>query len=106
MGITDIKPISFNFTNIHTELFEWILRGYERSMGAFFIPIVIAGIVTYVYLKNQSAVAAAVAILIIFSSFVSSAVLLQAPAFVLLMQGIVILAFSGLITYFYIKRRG
>jgi len=102
---TDIPPISFNFTYWQQHLTEAILWGYIRATGFFFFPIVITGIVTYAYLKNQSATTAAVAILIIFSSFGGGAIFSNLPELVLLFQLIVCFALAGLVTYLYAKRR-
>lgn len=105
MPMPQLTMPDFNFTYWQQHLIEFSIRGYVRSIGFFFWPMLFAGVIAYIYIKNQSAVSAAAGILIIFSCFVTSGVLLAIPSFVLLMQGVVILAISGLVTYFFVKRR-
>lgn len=104
-NLSNLTGLSFNFTYWQQHLADFFLLGYIRALGFFFWPLLLTGVIAYVYIKNQSAVAAAVAIIIIFSSFVGSGVFLQIPALVLLMQGIVCLAVAGLVTYFFTHRR-
>jgi len=105
MPMPTLDMPEFNFTYWQQHLVEFTIQGYVRSLGFFFWPMVFAGVIAYIYIKNQSAVSAAAGILIIFSCFVTSGVLLAIPGFVLLMQGIVIVAVSGLVTYFFVRRR-
>jgi len=104
-NLSNLTNLSFNFTYWQQHLVEFFIMGYVRALGFFFWPMVFTGIIAYVYIKNQSAVAAAVAILITFASFVTSGIFLQIPALVLLLQGVVCLAVAGLVTYFFTHRR-
>ena len=58
-----------NWTNITTDFMDWSMQGYSNILGVFMWPVIFSAVIGYVYLKQQSAVAAAVAILIIFAAF-------------------------------------
>ena len=64
LGVFDI-----NFTEIMSNFTSWALQGYETALGFVFWPLVFTGIIGYVYLKNQSLVALAGGILIVFAVF-------------------------------------
>jgi len=81
------------------------MQGYtsDASMGVFFWPIIFSAIIGYVYIKQQSFTAAAVAALIIFAAFSNQ--LMKVPVFVNLMSILVSLAITGLILVFVTKLR-
>jgi len=58
-----------NWTYWHTHLIEQAMLGYQNVLGVFMWPLIFSAIIGYIYLKNQSAVIAAVGILIIFAAF-------------------------------------
>jgi len=60
-------------------LVEWSTHGYVMALGFFFWPLVFTGIIGYVYLKQQSLVAAAMAILILFAAFFNAIALTVQP---------------------------
>jgi len=85
---------------------EWSMQGYTTAIGYFVWPIVFAGIIGYVYIKNTSAVAAAVATIIVFTSFSTVSWIAGVPGLVMLFQLVVALSITGLILYFVVRRRG
>jgi len=82
---------------------EQAFLGYENVFGYLFYPILFTGIIGYVYLKNQSYVAAAVATLIIFAAFGDAFMGVQ--LWVSLMHILVSLALTGLLLIFLTKIR-
>ena len=85
---------------------EWSMQGYTTAIGYFVWPIVFAGIIGYVYIKNTSVAAASVAILIVFTSFSTVSWIAGVPALVMLFQLVVAISITGLILYFVTRRRG
>jgi hypothetical protein len=83
---------------------EWSFQGYINAMGFFFWPILFTAIIVYVYLKNQSMVAAAVAILIIVTVF--SNAFAGVNPYLNFLYIVVSLIVSGLILMIFIKRGG
>jgi len=71
--------MAVNFTDIIQNLVNWSTHGYVMTLGVFFWPILFTGIIGYVYLKQQSLVAAAVAILILFAAFFNAIALTVQP---------------------------
>lgn len=78
----------------------WSTQGYTETVGFFFWPIVLSAIIGYIYLKNQSVVAASVAILIFLGAFASTGIFIHVSAFVLILQLVVTLACTGLVVLF------
>ena len=58
-----------NFTYWAGHLMEQSMLGYEQVLGVFVWPLIFCGVVGYVYVKQQSLVAAAVVTLVLFSAF-------------------------------------
>lgn len=82
---------------------EMSLKGYENALGFLVFPIIFTAIIAYVYLKNQSAVAAVAAILIIFAAFGNH--LLGVDPWYSLMYIIVALVVTALVLIFMTKMR-
>jgi len=95
-----------NFTDLinGTGIIGYATQGYITTMGFFFYPLFFSGIIGYVYMKQQSLVALAVVILIVFTLF--GDLFLGVTMFVILMHIITALIISGLILGFliYIRR--
>ena len=79
------------------------LQPYETAMGMIFWVLIFTFIIGYVYMKQQSFVAAAVAALIIIS--VIGNYLVGMEAWVNLMTVFIALVFTALFLYFISKRR-
>ena len=92
-----------NFTYIMQHFMEWSMQGYEMVLGVLVWPLIFTAIVGYVYMKNQSAVSAAVAILIIFAGFINA--LLGVDLWVNLMYLLTSLAITALFLVFLTKVR-
>ena len=58
-----------NFTYWQENLMDQIMLGYDTALGIFVWPLLFMAVIGYVYLKQQSFVAAAVATMIIISVF-------------------------------------
>jgi len=92
-----------NWSYWHENLLQQALLGYTEVLGFFVYPIMFSAIIGYIYMKNQSAVAGAVAILIIFASFGN--VFLGVDPWYSLMQILVALSVTALILMFITKYR-
>lgn len=93
-----------NFTYITQHLMEWSFKGYISAVGLFFWPIVFSTIIVYIYLKNQSFVAAAAGILIIVAVFGNA--LVGVDPWMNLLYICVSIIVSGLVLMIFVKRRG
>jgi len=94
-----------NFTYWQQHLIDFMTLGYTNAVGFFFWPIVFTGFIAYIYVKNQSVVAASVGILIIFGAFTGSGIFLHVPVFVMFFQIVFALAIAGLVVVFFMRRR-
>lgn len=92
-----------NYTYIMGDLFNWSMQGYVNAMGFFLWPFIFSVVIGYVYLKQQSAVAAAVATLIIFAAF--GEYLMGVDIWVSLMHLLVALTITGLVVVFLTRIR-
>jgi len=93
-----------NFTYWQENLFEQIMYGYNMALGLFVWPLIFCAVIGYVYLKQQSFVAAAVATMILISVFGNY--LAGMEIWVSIMYILVALAITALFLMFLSKRRG
>ena len=93
-----------NWTYWSEHLFELSMQGYVNVLGFFVWPLIFSAVIGYIYLKNQSVVAAAIAILIIFAAFGNY--LVGVDAWYSIMYIIVALAITALVLVFLTKWRG
>lgn len=93
-----------NFTEWMNNFMEYSMQGYENALGFLMYPVLFSAIIAYVYLKTQSVVAFAVAVMLIFVAFGSNA-FLGVPEFYSFMHIVVALIFTGLVLIFISKRR-
>ena len=93
-----------NFSYIQTHFIEWSLQGYINVLGYFFLPLMFCAIVGYVYFKQQSYVAAAIAALVLFSAFGEA--MLGVEVFTMFMHLLVALTITILFLVFLSRRRG
>jgi len=105
VSVPTFSGVDFNFTYWQQHLIEFSIRGYVDVVGFFFWSILFTGVIAYIYVKNQSAVAAAVAILIIFAAFTGTGIFLEVPFFVMFFQAIVAVSLAGLVVVFLMRRR-
>ena len=104
-NLSDLTPITLNYTQWGDNIIEFIFFGYTRILGFVFWPIVFVAFIGYIYLKNQSAVTAAVGILFIMAAFTGTSIFAGVPYIVMFFQAIVCAAVAGMFTYFFVKRR-
>lgn len=97
-------PIT-NFTDIinGTGIIEYSMNAYEVVLGVFAYPLIFCGIIGYVYMKQQSVIAAAVATLILFAAF--DLAILDAGIFVTIMHIFVTIAIGALFLLFFSRIR-
>lgn len=93
-----------NFSYWMENLMDLSMQGYETALGVLVWPIIFSGVIGYVYLKQQSFVAAAVAAMILICVFGNY--LMDVESWVSLMYILSSLAFTGLFLMFLSKRRG
>lgn len=96
-------PIT-NFTEIinGTGLLDYSMSAYVGILGVFTYPLIFCGIIGYVYMKQQSVIAAAVATLILFTAF---DIVADAPIFVMVMHILVTIAVGALFLLFFTRWR-
>lgn len=92
-----------NWSEWQTGLMEKAFGPYEAVLGMFFWVIIFTGIIGYVYVKQQSYVAAAVASLILISALANY--LYGVSAWMNMLTILMALAFTGLLLIFISKRR-
>jgi hypothetical protein len=100
-----IRSIDINWTNITGGYVEWATQGYVIALGFLFWPLVFTGVIGYVYLKQQSLVAAVAVILIIFAVFSNALVLAVQPWINILYVGVSVIC-AALFVYLYKKYKG
>ena len=93
-----------NFTYWSQHLMEQIMLGYHTALGLFVWPLIFCGVIGYIYLKQQSYVAAAAATLVILSVFVNYMAGME--TFISILFVLSSLAITGLFLIFLSKRRG
>jgi len=94
-----------NFSYIFENFISWSTQGYTDIFYWFFWPILIAIVIGYVYLSNQSVVTAAVATIILFGAFASTSIFAGVSMFTMFFQGVVVLALTGLVLLFITRFR-
>lgn len=96
-------PIT-NFSELinGTGIIEYSMQAYVGILGAFTYPLIFCGIIGYVYMKQQSVIAAAVATLILFTAF---DIVAEVPLFVMVMHILVTIAVGSLFLLFFIRWR-
>jgi len=97
-------PIT-NFTDIinGTGIINYSMQAYVTIFGVFTYPLIFCGIIGYVYMKQQSVIAAAVATLILFAAF--NTLVLGAGIFVTIMHILVTIAIGALFLLFFSRWR-
>jgi len=89
-----------------SDFMNWSMQGYTIALDFFVWPIIFSAIIGYIYIKNVSATSAAVAILIVFSCFATTGWLAGVPLLARFFQAVFALAITGLLIYFFVRRRG
>ena len=89
-----------NITYIMENFWAWSTQGYIDTVGYFFWPIMLSAAIGYIYLKNQSVIAAVVAILLFLAAFGSSGIFIHLSPFVMILQLIVTISLTGLVVLF------
>jgi len=79
------------------------MQGYVMVLGVFVWPIIFTGIIGYVYLKQQSATAAAVVGMILFAAY--SNYMVGVETWVNIMYILISLVVTALVLIFISKRR-
>jgi len=95
--------VSVNWSDWSSDLIGKSMMGYETSMGVFVWVLIFTGIIGYVYLKQQSFTAAAVAALVVLTAFINY--LFGVEAWTNMIIILICLAFTGLLLIFITKRR-
>jgi hypothetical protein len=93
----------YNFSYWQQHFFELAMQGYETVLGVFLWPLLFMGVIGYIYLKQQSLVAASIVILIFICAFGN--VFFGVDELMILLYLFVSLTFTGLLLVFLTKRR-
>ena len=94
-----------NWSDWHLHLIDKSMAPYETVMGVGAWVLIFTGIVGYVYVKQQSYVAAAVASFVLLTVFAAGGYLISMESWVILITIFMCLAFTGLLLLFISKRR-
>lgn len=97
-------PIT-NFSELinGTGIINYSMQAYIGILGVFTYPLIFCGIIGYVYMKQQSVIAAAVATLILFAAF--DTVILGVGIFVTVIHILVTIAIGALFLMFFTRWR-
>lgn len=97
-------PIT-NFTDIinGTGILNYSMQAYIGILGVFTYPLIFCGIIGYVYMKQQSVIAAAVATLVLFAAF--DVAVLGTETFVMVVHIFVTIAIGALFLTFFTRWR-
>ena len=92
--------LNVNWTEINSNWINYAISGYETLFGGWVYPLLFMGVIGYVYAINKSAIAAAVAICIIFGIFGTTAIFIapEIQHFRDFGAAIVIVSLAGLFT--------
>ena len=85
-----------------TGIINYSMQAYVGILGVFTYPLIFCGIIGYVYMKQQSVIAAAVTTLILFTAF---DVVAELPIFVMVMHILVTIAIGALFLMFFTRWR-
>ena len=94
-----------NWSDWSSDLIGKSMQPYETVLGIFTWVLIFSAIIGYVYLKQQSYVAAAVAGIVILTAFAATGYLVGAESWILMITIIISLAVTGLFILFISKRR-
>ena len=94
-----------NWTDWSSNFIGKSMAGYETAMGVFAWVLIFTGIIGYVYMKQQSYVAAAIASIVILTAFASTGYLIGVDSWILLITIFICLPLTGLFVLFISKRR-
>ena len=89
-----------NFSDFTTNFWEYAFRGYYNALGFLFYPLILGGIIGYVYVKTQSALAATVAILLVFVGYGATGIFANISPFIIFLQIVATLSTVGIIILF------
>ena len=94
-----------NFTELinGTGIINYSMQAYIGIFGVFTYPLIFCGIIGYVYMKQQSVIAASVVTLILFAAFDIG--VLGADLFVMVMHILVTIAVGALFLMFFSRWR-
>ena len=94
-----------NWTNISANWMDFFTYAYTNILADWFWPMVIAGIVGYIYALSHSATAAAVVICLFFGVYGITGIFAASPEFSFLSWIIVIIAFSAAFVVLFTGRK-
>ncbi len=94
-----------NWSNISSDWMGWFTKGYVDILGIWFYPMILAGIIGYVYALSHSVTAAAVLIALAFGVFGISGIFSGVPEFAALSWGIVVASFSAVFVAIFTGRK-
>lgn len=105
MTVPNITAPTVNFTVIRQDFIHYAILGYTNVVGFFFWPILFSSIIVYLYVKNKSAVVAAVAILVFFGGLAGTDIFLEVPLVVAFFHVVTSIILAGLAVVFLTRVR-
>jgi hypothetical protein len=89
-----------NFTDIMENFWTWSTQGYTTTLGPYFYPLMMSGIIGYLFIKTESGLVATVATLLIVGAYTAAGIFSGVGPFSLLLQILGTLVTVGLIVLF------
>jgi len=94
-----------NWSDWSSDFIGKSMAPYETVMGVFSWVLIFTAIIGYVYVKQQSYVAAAAAGIVLLTAFAATGYLVGTDSWILLITIFISLAVTGLFVLFISKRR-
>jgi len=94
-----------NWSDWSSDLIGKSMAPYETTMGVFAWVLIFTAIIGYVYLKQQSYIAAATAGIVLLTAFAATGYIVGADSWILMITIFISLAVTGLFVLFIAKRR-
>jgi hypothetical protein len=103
--VNDTSVSFHNVSYIMGNFMSWSMQGYTTALGFFVWPIIFAGVIGYIFIKNSSALSASVAIIILFACLAGTGWIAGVPVLALFLQVVVALSITGVIVFLLTRRR-
>lgn len=89
-----------NFTEIMENFWTWSTQGYTTALGPYFYPLMISGIIGYLFIKTESGTVATVTTILLLGTYTAAGIFAGVSGLNLLLQILGTIATVGLIILF------
>lgn len=95
----------FNFSNFMNDPIDWSMTPFQLYVGVLMWPIIMAGVIGYVYRSTHHLSTTVAAIFIVFALFGSTNSFIQAPEFSQFFFMVAVLGWAGVVLTLFVKKR-